>query len=126
MKRRWLFLLLTPLLIAAMLPVGALAALPTGVPSSLEAPTIESIELKHYEDGIPYFEARVRFPQSVLDLDSKSPGGGSVFWDYCCHHGDPRRRTGVGAHRRGSGLVSAANSRTHRMMMFRLLAPSPR
>ncbi len=75
----WLFVLT---MIFTMLPVSALAALPEGVPSSLEVPTIKSIELKHNEDGIPYFEAQVYFPQSVLDLDSEAPGGGSVFWDY--------------------------------------------
>ncbi|MEA4920343.1 MAG: S-layer homology domain-containing protein [Clostridiaceae bacterium] len=82
MKNKFLNCLLALLMIIAMLPAGVLAALPDGVPSSLEAPTIKSIELKHNEDGRPYFEAQVYFPQSVLDLDSEAPGGGSVFWDY--------------------------------------------
>ncbi|NLT12703.1 MAG: S-layer homology domain-containing protein [Clostridiales bacterium] len=82
MKKKLLTGLLTLIMIVAMFPVSALAALPEGVPSSLEAPTIKSIELRHYEDGIPYFEAQVYFPQSVLDLDREAPGGGSVFWDY--------------------------------------------
>ncbi len=82
MKKKMLALLLALIMIIAMLPVGALAALPEGIPSSLEAPTISSIELKHNEDGIPYFEAQVYFPQSVLNLDSAAPGGGSVFWDF--------------------------------------------
>ncbi|NCC66626.1 MAG: S-layer homology domain-containing protein [Clostridia bacterium] len=81
MKKKLFAFLLALIVITAMLPVGALATLPEGVPSSLEAPTISSIELKHNEDGIPYFEAQVYFPQSVLDLDSEAPGGGSVFWD---------------------------------------------
>lgn len=80
--KKLLACLLTLIMVTAVLPVGALAALPEGVPSSLETPTIQSIELKHNEDGIPYFEAQVYFPQSVLDLDSEAPGGGSVFWDY--------------------------------------------
>ena len=80
--KKLLACLLTMLMVTAVLPVGALAALPEGVPSSLEVPTIQNIELKHNEDGIPYFEAQVYFPQSVLDLDSEAPGGGSVFWDY--------------------------------------------
>lgn len=80
--KKLLTFLLALLMVTVMLPVGAFAALPEGVPSSLEALTIKSIELKHYEDGSPYFEAQVYIPQSVLDLDSESPGGGSVFWDY--------------------------------------------
>ncbi len=82
MKKRLLTCLLTLMLVVAMFPVSALAALPDGVPSSLEAPSIKGIELKYNEDGIPYFEAQVYFPQSVLNLDSEAPGGGSVFWDY--------------------------------------------
>jgi len=82
MKKKLLSCLLSILLILGVSPVSVFAALPEGVPSSLEAPTIKSIELKHYEDGAPYFEAQVYFPQSVLDLDSEAPGGGSVFWDY--------------------------------------------
>ena len=80
--RKKLTFLLALAMIAAMFPVSALAASPDGVPSSLEAPAIKSIELKHNDDGIPYFEAQVYFPQSVLDLDSEAPGGGSVFWEY--------------------------------------------
>lgn len=82
MKNKLLTALLSFVLLLSLLPTSALAALPAGVPSSLEAPTIKSIELKHNDDGIPYFEAQVYFPQSVLDLDSEAPGGGSVFWDY--------------------------------------------
>lgn len=81
MKKRLLPALLSLYLLAAQMSVGA-AALPDGVPSALEAPKIESIALMHHDDGEPYFEAQVYFPQSVLDLDSEAPGGGSVFWDY--------------------------------------------
>jgi hypothetical protein len=82
MKKKLLSCILALIMTAALLPMSALAALPEGVPSKLEAPTIKSIELKHKEDGVPYFETQVYFPQSVLDLDSEAPGGGSVFWDY--------------------------------------------
>ena len=82
MKNKLLTTLLSLILLLSLLPMSALAALPEGVPTSLETPTIKSIELKHNDDGIPYFEAQVYFPQSVLDLDSEAPGGGSVFWDY--------------------------------------------
>lgn len=81
MKKRFFAALLSLPLLAALMPTGA-AALPEGVPSMLEAPKIESIALMHHDDGAPYFEAQVYFPQSVLDLDSEAPGGGSVFWDY--------------------------------------------
>ena len=82
MKKKFMSCLLVVLLLAAAFPLNAFAALPEGVPSVLAAPTIKSIDLMHYEDGIPYFEAEVTIPQSVLDLDSESPGGGSVFWEY--------------------------------------------
>lgn len=82
MMKKQVSSLLALLMITVMLPVGALAALPAGVPSSLEAPTISGIELKYNEDGVPYFEAQIYFSQSVLNLDSAAPGGGSVFWDY--------------------------------------------
>lgn len=82
MKKKLFTLLLALILTAAAFPMNALAALPEGVPSLLEAPVIKAIELKHDEDGMPYFEAQVYFPQSVLDLDADAPGGGSVFWDY--------------------------------------------
>lgn len=80
MKKKLFACILALLIAVTFLPMGVLAALPEGVPSTLEALTIKSIELKG--DGIPYFEAQVYFPQSVLNLDSKAPGGGSVFWDY--------------------------------------------
>lgn len=79
---RTCLLLIAALLVTAIFPFSAFAALPDGVPSSLEAPSIQKIELKTDEDGRPHFEAQVYFPQSVLNLDSEAPGGGSVFWDY--------------------------------------------
>lgn len=85
MKRKFIracLLLLTAILLASSLTLTAFADLPKGVPSELEAPVIKSIVVKHYGDGRPYLEALVYFPQSVLDLDSAAPGGGSVFWDY--------------------------------------------
>lgn len=75
-------LFVATLLATVMFSATAFAALPEGVPSLIEAPSIQKIELKTNEDGRPYFEAQVYFPQSVLNLDSESPGGGSVFWDY--------------------------------------------
>jgi len=79
---RTLLLFIISFFITSVFSVTSFAALPEGVPHSLESPTIKSIDLKHAEDNRPYFEAQVYFPQSVLDLDSAAPGGGSVFWDY--------------------------------------------
>lgn len=79
---RTCLLLVAALLATTMFSTAAFAALPEGVPASLEAPSLQQIELKTHEDGSPYFEAQVYFPQSVLNLDSESPGGGSIFWDY--------------------------------------------
>lgn len=82
MKKNYLACFIIFMLMIIMLPMNTLAALPQGVPSVLEAPTMKSIELKYYESGAPYFEALVYLPQSVLNLDSEAPAGGSVFWEY--------------------------------------------
>lgn len=82
MKKKLLIVLLALIMTVVMLPMSVFAALPEGVPSSLDTPSIKSIELMNYEDGSPYFEAQVTIPQSVLDLDLESPAGGSVFWEY--------------------------------------------
>lgn len=104
-------------LVITILSTTAFAALPEGVPSALEAPYIEQIEQKTFEDGRPYFEAQVYFPQSVLDLDSEAPGGGSVFWDYAVKvdNGSWSEFGGGGyinvytGGEDGEGLVSAGN-----------------
>jgi hypothetical protein len=70
------------MLFVVLAPIKVLAALPEGVPSTLEAPTIQKIELKQNEDGFPYFAAYLKIPQSILELDIEKPAGGSVFWDY--------------------------------------------
>ena len=82
MKKKLLPCLFAFLLILFLMPANAFAALPDGVPSSLEAPVIKNIELKYYEDGSPYFEMQIQIPQSILDLDIDRPAGGAVFYDY--------------------------------------------
>ena len=82
MKKTLLACILALVMIGATIPVSAMGSLPEGVPTSLEAPSIKSIELLQNEEGVPYFQAQVYFPQSVLNIDSESPAGGSVFWDY--------------------------------------------
>lgn len=70
------------LLMISLFSVNAYAALPEGVPSILDAPAIQKIELKENESGVPYFEMYLKIPQSILQLDNEKPGEGSVFWDY--------------------------------------------
>lgn len=82
MKKILFSYFLALVLFVGLLPTCAFATMPEGVPKSLEAPTILKIELKHDEDGAPYFETQVKIPQSILRLDSEKPAGGSVFWDY--------------------------------------------
>ena len=67
---------------AGFLPVTASAVLPAGVPATLEAPAIVKIDLKNDENGVPYFNAQIRIPQSVLTIDRAKPAGGSVFWNW--------------------------------------------
>ena len=82
MKKRLSAFLCSIILIVGFMPINAFAALPEGVPSSLEAPAITKIELKKDGDGVPYFEAQVKIPQSILKIDSEKPAGGSVFWGW--------------------------------------------
>jgi hypothetical protein len=82
MKKKLLTFLFSIALVIGFIPVNAFAALPDGVPSSMEAPVIKKIELKNGDEGVPYFEAQVQIPQSVLDIDGEKPAGGSVFWGW--------------------------------------------
>lgn len=77
-----IFSLLVTFILLITLCNPVFANLPEGVPSSLEAPSIKKIELKTNEDGVPYFEAQIKIPESVLTLDTVKPAGGSVFWEY--------------------------------------------
>jgi len=52
------------------------AALPEGVPSVLETPAYEKIELRHDAEGAPYFYLEYRIPASVRQLDSDRPTDG--------------------------------------------------
>ncbi|HEX2945318.1 MAG TPA: S-layer homology domain-containing protein [Clostridia bacterium] len=82
MKKKLIACLIAFVLLVGMLPLNVLAALPDGVPSSLAAPSLLKTELKYDGDGLPYFEVQLVIPQSILDLDSTKPAGGSVFWEY--------------------------------------------
>ena len=52
--------------------------LPSGVPSSLPAPTISNLELLTYDDGVPYFRLQVTVPANLLTLDQQHPADGWV------------------------------------------------
>ncbi len=39
-----------------------------GVPSSVEAATLNKIEVLNDEDGVPYFQLEIKFPKSYMDL----------------------------------------------------------
>jgi len=82
MKKRLSAVLCSIVLMIGLLPMYAFADLPEGVPASLEAATITRIELKKDGDGVPYFEAQVKIPQSILDIDGEKPAGGSIFWGW--------------------------------------------
>lgn len=63
-------------MIMLLLPTTVLGAME--VPNTLEAPTELTIELKHYDNGVPYFFLTCKIPQSIQNLDSERPGDGYV------------------------------------------------
>lgn len=70
-------------LLAGVVPCArAYEALPDGCPSSVEAATLTKVEVLNDEDGVPYFQLQVRFPQSFLDLSTECPLGGYTWIDY--------------------------------------------
>jgi hypothetical protein len=82
MKKKTISVLLALLLTVCVLPLSAMAVLPEGVPSALEAPTVQTIEVMTDESGVPYFRTIVTIPESVLQLDADRPGDGAVFYEY--------------------------------------------
>lgn len=73
MLKKILVLVLSVMLL---LPATVLGAL--GIPSSLEAPTDLTLELRHYDNGAPYFYMTFKIPQSILELERERPGDGGV------------------------------------------------
>lgn len=84
MKRKLFTCLLAFVLLVGLLPMSALTTLPEGVPSKLDAPTVDNIELTKDNSGEPFFRFEVKIPQSVLDLDEIRPTDGYVIIDYYC------------------------------------------
>ncbi|MDP4092775.1 MAG: S-layer homology domain-containing protein [Bacillota bacterium] len=83
MKKRLLSIIFALTVMASLIPTNFVyAELPEGIPSTVEAATIEKIDVKTDESGMPYFELEAKFPQSFMDLSEKCPGGGYTWIDY--------------------------------------------
>ena len=83
MKQKILGFILALTMVSALAPcAGAAATLPEGVPSSLETATINQVQVLKDEDGVPYFQLEIKFPQSFLDLSEACPAGGETWIDY--------------------------------------------
>lgn len=82
MKTKLICFLLAFILIVGLLPLNAFAALPEGVPASVEAATLKKVEVLNDSDGIPYFQLEVKFPQSFMDLNDERPADGYTWIDY--------------------------------------------
>ena len=82
--RRIVFVwILSLAMLAVLVPcAGAASVLPEGVPSSLAAAVIDQVQVLKDEDGVPYFQMEVQFPQSFLDLSETRPAGGYTWIDY--------------------------------------------
>ena len=86
MKRKLVTILMTLVLILSIAPVNVLAALPEGVPSTLDAPAIENIELitgdENHTSSQPIFRLEIKLPQSALDLNAVRPADGFTNIEY--------------------------------------------
>ncbi len=86
MKRKLVTILMTLALILSIAPANAFAALPEGVPSTLDAPSIENIELitgdENHTSSQPIFRLEIKLPQSALDLDEVRPTDGFTNIEY--------------------------------------------
>jgi len=82
MNKKIIAIILALLTVLTIAPMSAFAALPKGVPSSLDVPAIENIVLLKEENGEPFFKFEVKIPQSVMDLDKTRPTEGAAYIDY--------------------------------------------
>jgi hypothetical protein len=76
------FILALTVLLSLTPCVGATAVRPEGVPNSLEAATINQVQVLKDEDGVPCFQLEVKIPQSFLDLSEACPAEGYTWIDY--------------------------------------------
>lgn len=83
MKQKMFAFILTLMMVLGIVPwVGAAATLPEGVPASLEPAVINQVQVLKDEDGVPYFQLEIKFPQSFIDLNEACPAGGETWIDY--------------------------------------------
>ena len=80
MKKKILAILMTLVITMGLMPCAY--ALIDGVPSSVEAAVLNKVEVLNDEDGVPYFQLEVRFPQSFIDLSEERPDDGNPWIDY--------------------------------------------
>lgn len=80
MKRKMLAFLIIMIVMIGLMPASI--ALAEGAPSSIDAATINKVEVKTDELGCPYFEMQVKFPQSFIDLYEPYADGGGTWIDY--------------------------------------------
>ena len=81
MKKKFLSVCIAVIMITGLMPALA-ADLPECVPGSLEAATINKVEVKADEEGVPCFQLEIAFPQSFLSLSEQCPAGGYTWIDY--------------------------------------------
>jgi len=83
MKQKLLTVFFSLILIAVFIPINAAyAALPDGVPGSVAQATLNKIEVKNDESGMPYFQVEIQVPQSYLDLNTDRPADGNPWIEY--------------------------------------------
>ena len=80
MKKKILAIILTLIITISLTPFAF--ALNGNVPSSLEAATLEKVEVLNDKDGVPYFQMEVKFPQDFINLYEEDQGNGETFIDY--------------------------------------------
>lgn len=80
MKKKILCFILSLVITAGLMPYAC--ALADGVPGSVEAATLNKVEVLNDEDGVPYFQLEAQFPQSFMDLYEEGPADGYTWIDY--------------------------------------------
>ncbi len=83
MKKKLSAVFITLMIVVGLIPTSfAYDGLPEGVPSTIEAATINKIDVKTDENGIPCFELEMKIPQSFLELSEECPADGYTWIDY--------------------------------------------
>lgn len=80
MKKKVLAVSMALMLMMGMMPYAR--AVSEGIPSSVEAATLNKVEVLNDEDGVPYFQLEVKFPQSFMNLYEESSADGDTWIDY--------------------------------------------